>query len=153
MGEAEQLPLLQAAVREEAEARRMTRRLQNAAGRSTPEWEGASSEAAIPPRVKVRIVERYNKRCAECGQPLGGRNGCEIDHIVALANGGAHRESNLRPLCIDCHKPKTAADRKVKAKGDRIIKRHFLGKKAKNPLPFGRRSKWKKKITGEIVPR
>lgn len=34
----------------------------------------------------------------------------EVDHIVALVNGGADDVDNLQSLCFDCHKDKTRAD-------------------------------------------
>lgn len=34
----------------------------------------------------------------------------EVDHIVALVNGGADDVDNLQSLCADCHKDKTRAD-------------------------------------------
>ena len=35
----------------------------------------------------------------------------EIDHIVPLSAGGTDARSNLRPLCVTCHKSKSAAER------------------------------------------
>lgn len=34
----------------------------------------------------------------------------ELDHIVALANGGTNDEDNLQGLCAACHEIKTIAD-------------------------------------------
>ena len=34
----------------------------------------------------------------------------ELDHIVALANGGTNDEDNLQGLCAACHEIKTTAD-------------------------------------------
>lgn len=34
----------------------------------------------------------------------------EVDHIVALADGGTHAASNLRSLCKPCHSRRTARD-------------------------------------------
>lgn len=124
-------------------------------GRTVKEWVGSSPDAAIPPRVRIRVVERFDKRCAECRRMLGGKLGCEIDHIQALCNGGQHRESNLQPLCIECHAPKTAADRKMKAKSDRLIKRE-LGIKPKSSRRFNNTYKGrpiKQKIGGGVVYR
>lgn len=48
--------------------------------------------------------------CAECqrnGKVTAAR---ELDHIIALCNGGADDESNLEGLCVPCHKRKTAKD-------------------------------------------
>ena len=53
----------------------------------------------------------------------------DLDHIVALVNGGAHRESNLAPALRSEHRKKTAADAKQKAKNDRVRKKHLGIKK------------------------
>lgn len=39
----------------------------------------------------------------------------EIDHIVALCNGGADTPDNRQGLCKDCHADKTRADMGHKA--------------------------------------
>lgn len=32
----------------------------------------------------------------------------EVDHIVGVADGGGHDQSNLRPVCGPCHAKRTA---------------------------------------------
>lgn len=45
-------------------------------------------------------------RCEACGAPAS-----EVDHITALADGGAELDpANLQALCRSCHRAKTAAD-------------------------------------------
>jgi len=39
--------------------------------------------------------------------------GEEVDHILPLASGGSHQDPNLQTLCGDCHKAKTAQDRRA----------------------------------------
>lgn len=78
--------------------------------RSVPEWIAKRSDEAIPARVKVRLFDAAGGHCQECGRILRGADRPEYDHIVALINGGEHRESNLRVLCSWCHKEKTRSD-------------------------------------------
>ncbi len=78
--------------------------------RSTAEWIAKHDDEAIPPRVKLRIFQKFNKRCAACTLPIIGKLRPEYDHIRALVNGGAHREGNIQLLCSACHKVKTKAD-------------------------------------------
>ena len=79
--------------------------------RENGEWIGKSDNQAIPPRVQLRVFGRCNGRCAECTRKCGvGGEPFQIDHTVALINGGQHREANLRLLCTTCHKDKTKAD-------------------------------------------
>lgn len=124
--------------------------------RGTAEWIGKTPETATPQRVKARIVDRQGGVCgcgcgvklAMCGEPI------EFDHTQALINGGENRESNIRALRPQCHKPKTRADVAEKSK---VAKKRaaFLGIKpdSKSPLPGGRKDKWKRKVGGGVVPR
>ena len=68
-------------------------------------------------------------RCYLSGRRIGPADAWEVDHIVALVNGGEHRERNLAPVLREKHREKTAADVKQKAKNDRVRKRHLGLKK------------------------
>lgn len=48
----------------------------------------------------------------------------QFDHHLALIDGGAHDNSNIRPICVACHKPKSAAEHKNNAKAKRLLKKH-----------------------------
>ena len=91
--------------------------------RQIPEWIAAHDDQPVPARVELRIYLKHNGTCPKCGRTMKfGKWDC--DQIVALSNGGEHRESNLQPLChTPCHSDKTKADRKTKARADRIAKR------------------------------
>jgi len=60
------------------------------------------------------IFDRSGGDCHLCGKRLAFRNyGCrgakaawEVDHSNARANGGSHRQGNLRPACISCNRSK-----------------------------------------------
>lgn len=55
----------------------------------------------------VRIRERDNYHCFKCKTPV--EKG-EVDHIIALENGGSNDDTNMQLLCIPCHKKKTIID-------------------------------------------
>lgn len=93
--------------------------------RSTPEWVATHDDQAIPPRVRLRLFERAGGRCAHCGRKIGPADKWQADHVIALANGGRHAESNLQPLCPFCHASKTAEDVAFKKKSARIRARHL----------------------------
>jgi 5-methylcytosine-specific restriction protein A len=78
--------------------------------REVPEWIGKTDDAAIPLRVQLRVYNELCGCCMKCGRWLRpGHWSC--DHIIALVNGGQHRESNLQALCNSpCHSDKTRAD-------------------------------------------
>lgn len=113
-------------------------------GRTPEEWIGATADSAIPPRVRLRVFERAGGRCEECGRKLGPADRWQADHIEALANGGANRESNLRLLCDWCHKAKTAGDVAEKATVYRKRIKH-VGAREKRPW-----SKWRRKMDGTV---
>lgn len=113
--------------------------------RTVKEWIGKDDDTPIPPRVKTRVVARANHCCANCG--IRVRYGGQIDHIVALINGGENRESNLRLLCANCHKAKSRRDVAEKSKIAQTQIR--MG-----PLKRERRGFWAwRKFDGTIVYR
>lgn len=93
--------------------------------RTVNEWIADNDDQAIPARVRVRVFWKHDGWCAKCGRVLpAGKWAC--DHIVALANGGKHQESNLQPLCISpCHSDKTKADVALKSKNYKTNAKHI----------------------------
>ena len=47
-----------------------------------------------------RFIHKKNTGCAKCGQMDGD---IELHHIVPLAIGGTNHDSNIVPLCRECH--------------------------------------------------
>ena len=48
--------------------------------------------------------------CRHCNERGIVRIATQVDHIIALVNGGSDDDGNKQPLCDECHKVKTAAD-------------------------------------------
>lgn len=78
--------------------------------RSAPEWIAKSDDERIPPRVKLRIFERDGGRCHISGRLIRSGEAWDADHVIALCNGGQHRETNLAPALVDRHREKTKSD-------------------------------------------
>jgi len=76
----------------------------------------------------------------------------DCDHIVALINGGEHRESNLAPALREKHLEKTAADVREKSITARKRAKH-LGIKKPSRFPGSRDSAWKKTFNNGWVRR
>ena len=122
--------------------------------RSVKEWIGKTDDAPFPPRVRLRILERANRRCAGCGKPIRPGERWTCDHIVALINGGENRESNGQPLCRDCTPVKDAADVAEKSKTADMAKGAYGIKPRKGPpMPGARASRWKRKMDGTTIRR
>lgn len=58
-------------------------------------------------RLRIWSADPY---CAMCGKLTDYPGGFELDHRVALTNGGTNEDSNLQVLDHACHEIKTAAD-------------------------------------------
>lgn len=122
--------------------------------RSVPEWIAKRDDEAIPPRVKLRVFDRCKERCAVCTLEIRGKLTPEYDHIVALINGGQHRESNLQVLCSECHKDKTRQDVAEKSETyGRRLKAVGIKARSGRPMPGSRASKFKRKMDGSVVLR
>ena len=121
--------------------------------RAVEEWIGSSPDAAIPARVRLRVFEAHGGICALTGRKIMPGDQWDCDHKLALANGGEHRESNLQPALREAHRKKTAEDVKVKAKIDRVRKKHLGIKTTRSPMPGSKASKWKRTIGGKCVLR
>jgi 5-methylcytosine-specific restriction enzyme A len=114
-------------------------------GRSTEEWIGSSPDAKVPPRVRLRIFNRCNGVCYLSKRTIRAGEAWELEHKIALCNGGEHREFNMAPALVEPHKVKTKADREEKKIIDRKRKKHLGLGKAKRTIP-GRR------FNGEPIP-
>jgi len=97
--------------------------------RSVPEWISKHDNQAIPPRVRVRVFDRNGGRCHLTGRRIRAGEAWDCDHVVALANGGEHRESNLAPALKAPHREKTKADVAEKSLTARKRKKHLGIKK------------------------
>lgn len=60
---------------------------------------------------RVRLAHlRREPLCRFCSEFGVTTPATEVDHIVALADGGTHAASNLRSACHSCHSARTARD-------------------------------------------
>lgn len=122
--------------------------------RAVPEWWGATDDTPAPPRVRARVFLAHGGVCHLTGRKIAPGERWELDHVVALINGGENRESNLAPALVAAHKAKTAQDVAQKAKDARVRAKHIGAAPAsRNPIPGGKGGRFKRKINGEVVER
>ncbi|MBN8968954.1 MAG: HNH endonuclease [Rhizobiales bacterium] len=121
--------------------------------RSVDEWIGKTDEAKIPPRVRLRVFERHNGVCHISGRRIRAGEPWECDHIVALVNGGEHRESNLAPALVDKHREKTKGDVAEKSRVRRKKSKMLGIKPASRSWGYGKSDRLKMKIGGGLVDR
>ena len=120
--------------------------------RSVKEWIGKNDDQPFPPRVRDRILQRFNNRCdaahSGCGREIRPGDKWTCDHIIALINGGENRESNGHPLCGWCCQIKDASDQAVKSHSAKVRQRHRgIKKKQSRPMAGTKASGIKKALT------
>ncbi len=106
----------------------------------------------------VELFMRQDGLCPNCGQKLQSKGGQEVEiideHLNPLWKTGTNELSNRELWCRPCTKPKTAAEAGERSKVYDTRDKHISAMpKSKRPLPFGRGSKLKKKMSGEVVER
>lgn len=117
--------------------------------RSTDEWIGKTDDSAVPPRVRVRRFDAFGGICYLSHRKIRAGEKWELHHIIALINGGQHRESNLAPVLYDAHKKQTRLDVAEKKLFARKRAKYIGATRPKRAF----QSKFKKKVSGEVVLR
>ena len=102
---------------------------------------------------KVACFLRQDGRCGcGCGAKLQVK-GFILEHVVPLEEGGADDLSNKASYAIPCAKAKTKQEAAARAEYRRKRDKHIGAIQSQHPLPFGRKSRLKKKCNGQIVDR
>lgn len=94
-------------------------------GRKVREWIGKTPNDKVPDYVGLRIFRRQKGLCGLSGQKIKVGDVKELHHIKGLAEGGAHKESNLVWVLSSAHKVETAEQAGRRAKADAVAKKHF----------------------------
>lgn len=84
--------------------------------RKVPPWKGKTPDSKVPPRVRLRVFERFDGRCHRCGRRVNAGEKWTLEHLVAIVNGGPNEEPNLTVTCGWCLPQKNAADVAEKAR-------------------------------------
>jgi len=112
----------------------------------------ATQRRAMTEARRLRIYLACNGRCV-CGVKVPLK-GTVIDHRIPLWMGGADEDANLRFLCADCDKPKTAKDKGNIAKVKRILAREDGTRRPRKPIRSRGFDKTKtRRFDGTVAPR
>ncbi len=112
--------------------------------REVPEWIGAKPDTKVPDRVRARVFLAHDGKCFLTGRKIMPADYWQIDHRIALINGGENRETNLAPVLRDAHRIKTRADMQEKSKTARMRNKHLGIKKPRTITAW-------RKMNGEKV--
>lgn len=103
---------------------------------------------------RLKAHDEHGGTCCVCLQPIDKGERFIDEHIIPLALGGTNDKSNRGMAHIQCAKIKTKRDQALIAKAKRVRAKH-LGFKKKNRSKFAcsKDLPFKKKLSGEVVPR
>lgn len=77
-----------------------------------------------PLKDRRAFLAEHSGRCYYCGEPITDDQ-WDDEHVMARELGGSDDMDNRRPIHRrPCHKTKTAQDRRLIAKGNRLIRKH-----------------------------
>lgn len=88
-----------------------------------------NSRGAMTPRRRAIIFEACHARCYKCTRKLGPSDDWDVDHVIALENGGTDDDSNLKVICDWCHTTKTAVDHASAGHGRRMSIKNIVPKR------------------------
>jgi 5-methylcytosine-specific restriction endonuclease McrA len=78
----------------------------------------------------------------------------EIDHELALVDGGSHDwSSNMRPLCRECHSRKSAKEHQENCRAKRRQKKHTQPTQPGSIKSRGFDKTYRKKMNGQTEKR
>jgi 5-methylcytosine-specific restriction endonuclease McrA len=108
----------------------------------------------LTPHRRLRVWEKTGGKCVLCERKIDGvRERWIVEYIRALELGGADGINNLGAAHEACAMEKTQEDHRRAAHAKRQKIRHIGAEAPNRPLPFGRASRWKRTLSGKIVPR
>jgi 5-methylcytosine-specific restriction endonuclease McrA len=106
----------------------------------------------FPAAVRRAADKRAGGRCEICYRKHYGE--FRRDHIIPDGIGGKPTLENCQIICLPCDRRKTPGDQTRVAKTKRMAKKHDgTQRRTSRPIMGGRRSKFKRKINGEVVLR
>ena len=87
---------------------------------------------AITAQMKLAVLRAWGAlvKCVECLDEYG-LSSIQFDHHQALVDGGEHTVENLRPVCLGCHRRKSAFEHTRNSKSKRLAAARQIHEAAK----------------------
>lgn len=94
-------------------------------------FQHAKRGSMTPQRV-LRIFQAHGGKCSgPCKRKLGPKDDYDVEHVIALENGGTDDDENLQILCEWHHKQKTGDDHALASHGRKMAAKAFVPKRFK----------------------
>lgn len=87
---------------------------------------------------RAKIFADAGEKCAKCTRKLAIGDDWDVDHAIALENGGTNDTQNLQVLCGWCHEDKTGDDHSAASKSKRIYTRQVVPARFRKSKSWGR---------------
>ncbi len=58
---------------------------------------------ALAPKIRWKVMQRDNFKCAKCGRGVKEVDCLQVDHIIPITKGGLNDLDNLQTLCWECN--------------------------------------------------
>lgn len=95
-----------------------------------------AKRGSMTPQRALRIFQAADGRCHICKRKLGPADDWEVEHVIALENGGTDDDANLAPACSWCHADKTTDDHAQAGHGRRMAVKAFVPRRYRQKRGF-----------------
>lgn len=104
-------------------------------------------------KQKLQMFVEAGGICCVCGCKIDGVKEAWDEHVNPLWLNGDNSAPNRAPAHAKCARSKTSEEAEVRAKIRNTAEKHFGAKTSSQPMPCGRKSRFKKKMNGQVVER
>ena len=109
---------------------------------------------SLTPKQKLQLFLDEKGVCCICGFKIDSVKDAWDEHRDPLWLNGTNERKNRGVAHYKCARKKTDEEASLRAKSRSVAEKHFGAHTAKTKaMPFGRKSKWKKRMDGTIVKR
>lgn len=107
----------------------------------------------LTPKQKLQMFVEAKGICCICGCKINNVHEAWDEHQNPLWLNGDNSAPNRAPAHEKCARKKTATEAALRSKIRNTAEKHFGAKVSSNPMPCGRKSRFKKKMNGQVVER